>query len=66
MSNLAFIERSEMSEPEHEHATTKISCRNVQVHYGEAHALKGVDLDVNEREVLALIGPSGCGKSLPI
>ena len=63
MSNLAFIERSEMSEPEHEHATTKISCRNVQVHYGEAHALKGVDLDVNEREVLALIGPSGCGKS---
>ena len=44
-------------------ATAKMTCRDVHVHYGEAHALKGVNLDVNEREVLALIGPSGCGKS---
>lgn len=42
---------------------TKMACRDVHVHYGEAHALKGVNLDVNDREVLALIGPSGCGKS---
>ena len=61
MSNLAFAEPPEMTAPES--VTAKMSCRNVQVHYGEAHALKGVDLDVNEREVLALIGPSGCGKS---
>ncbi|MEM6904128.1 MAG: phosphate ABC transporter ATP-binding protein PstB, partial [Pseudomonadota bacterium] len=40
-----------------------MACRDVHVHYGEAHALKGVNLDVNDREVLALIGPSGCGKS---
>ena len=41
----------------------KIHARDVNVHYGEKHALKHVDLDVNEHEVTALIGPSGCGKS---
>ena len=31
--------------------------------YGTAHALKNVDLSINEKEVTAIIGPSGCGKS---
>ena len=31
--------------------------------YGTAHALKNIDLAINEREVTAIIGPSGCGKS---
>ncbi len=39
------------------------SCRNVDVHYGAKHALKGVSLDVGKKQVLAMIGPSGCGKS---
>ncbi|MDA0703712.1 MAG: phosphate ABC transporter ATP-binding protein PstB [Proteobacteria bacterium] len=43
--------------------TVKIECRDVNVYYGEAHALKGVDLDIYENEVTAFIGPSGCGKS---
>jgi phosphate transport system ATP-binding protein len=41
----------------------KILNRDVNVHYGEKHALKHVDLDIYENEVTALIGPSGCGKS---
>ncbi|MED3571624.1 phosphate ABC transporter ATP-binding protein PstB [Cytobacillus praedii] len=31
--------------------------------YGENHALKNIDLDIYENEVTAIIGPSGCGKS---
>jgi len=31
--------------------------------YGSAHAIKNVDLSINEKEVTAIIGPSGCGKS---
>uniref|UniRef100_UPI00073E5CF5 phosphate ABC transporter ATP-binding protein PstB n=1 Tax=Hugonella massiliensis TaxID=1720315 RepID=UPI00073E5CF5 len=37
--------------------------RNVNLHYGDFHALKHVNLDIPEHEVTALIGPSGCGKS---
>ena len=39
------------------------SCRDVNVHYGDKHAIKHVDIDVGRSEVLAMIGPSGCGKS---
>jgi phosphate transport system ATP-binding protein len=41
----------------------KISAKGVQVHYGEKHALKDVDVDILDRIVTAFIGPSGCGKS---
>jgi phosphate transport system ATP-binding protein len=44
-------------------APPKVVARAVNVHYGEAHALKDVDLDIAARQVTALIGPSGCGKS---
>jgi phosphate transport system ATP-binding protein len=46
--------------PEH---AAKVVARGVKVFYGEKEALHGVDLDIREREVTALIGPSGCGKS---
>lgn len=41
----------------------KIKARDVNVFYGDKQALFGIDLDIPERRVTALIGPSGCGKS---
>ena len=43
--------------------TPRMTCRNVNVYYGDSHAIKNVSLDVGREEVLAMIGPSGCGKS---
>lgn len=40
-----------------------IAARNVNVFYGEKHALKDVTIDIYRRQVTAFIGPSGCGKS---
>lgn len=42
---------------------TKILVKNLNLHYGELHALKNIDIDISENKVTALIGPSGCGKS---
>ncbi len=41
----------------------KVVARNVNVFYGEKHALKDVTVNVPDRAVMAFIGPSGCGKS---
>ena len=41
----------------------KLSVEDLDVWYGEDHALKGVSMDIPENSVTALIGPSGCGKS---
>lgn len=40
-----------------------ITARNVNVYYGDNHAIKNVSLDIGHNEVVSLIGPSGCGKS---
>lgn len=40
-----------------------ITVRGCDLYYGDLHALKNVNMDVEEKEVTALIGPSGCGKS---
>jgi phosphate transport system ATP-binding protein len=40
-----------------------MTARQVNVYYGEKHAVKNVSLDVGRNQVLAMIGPSGCGKS---
>ena len=42
---------------------TKITTRNLNLHYGDNHALKGIDMDIRANAVTAFIGPSGCGKS---
>src|SRR5690606_10969228 len=44
-------------------APVKISTRNLDFHYDQFDALKGINLDIPEKRVTALIGPSGCGKS---
>jgi phosphate transport system ATP-binding protein len=41
----------------------RMVCRNVNVYYGDNHAIKEVSLDIGRNEVIAMIGPSGCGKS---
>ena len=41
----------------------KSRIRSLNFFYGSAQALKGIDLDIPEHAVTALIGPSGCGKS---
>jgi phosphate transport system ATP-binding protein len=41
----------------------KMVAEDLDVHYGDDHALKGVSMEIPERSVTALIGPSGCGKS---
>ena len=41
----------------------KLSVENLDVYYGDDHALQNVSIDIPERSVTALIGPSGCGKS---
>jgi polar amino acid transport system ATP-binding protein len=40
-----------------------VQARGVHKHFGHLHVLKGVDLDVAERELVFVIGPSGSGKS---
>ena len=40
-----------------------MSARGVNVHYGDKHAVRNVNLDIGRNQVLAMIGPSGCGKS---
>ncbi len=41
----------------------RMTCRNVNVYYGDKHAIIDVSIDVGRNEVIAMIGPSGCGKS---
>jgi len=41
----------------------KIAARGVNVYYGDTHAIKDVDVDIDHKTVTAFIGPSGCGKS---
>ena len=41
----------------------KISAKGVDVFYGDTHAIKNVDVEIENKAVTAFIGPSGCGKS---
>jgi phosphate transport system ATP-binding protein len=42
---------------------TKILINDVNLYYGEIHALKNINMNIYEKEITAFIGPSGCGKS---
>ena len=41
----------------------RMTARDVNIFYGDKHAIKNVTIDIGEQEVIAFIGPSGCGKS---
>ncbi len=42
---------------------SKISVKDLNLHYGSNHALKNVNMEIKEKKITAFIGPSGCGKS---
>lgn len=42
---------------------SKISVKNLNLYYGENHALKNVNMEIKDHAITAFIGPSGCGKS---
>ncbi|MTD95157.1 phosphate ABC transporter ATP-binding protein [Hyphomicrobium sp. xq] len=44
-------------------APPKVVAKDVNVHYGEKHALQNVSVEIPDRAVMSFIGPSGCGKS---
>ncbi len=44
-------------------ANSKITVENLNLHYGENHALKDVNMEIADHAITAFIGPSGCGKS---
>ncbi|MCR5762369.1 MAG: ATP-binding cassette domain-containing protein [Treponema sp.] len=41
----------------------KIKIKDLDLYYGDFHALKNINLDVPEKQITSFIGPSGCGKS---
>lgn len=41
----------------------RMTCSEINVYYGDKHAIKDVNLDIGRNEIIAMIGPSGCGKS---
>jgi phosphate transport system ATP-binding protein len=42
---------------------TKFDVKNLNLYYGDFHALKNINMQITEHEITAFIGPSGCGKS---
>lgn len=64
--NTAYIPQFEtqaQSKTQTKSSQVKISTQDVHVYYGQTEAIKGIDLNIYENEVIAFIGPSGCGKS---
>lgn len=56
-------DNKEASEPQMDPSKLTFHTKNLDVFYGSAQALFGIDLDIYRYQVTALIGPSGCGKS---
>ncbi|HVM39222.1 MAG TPA: ABC transporter ATP-binding protein [Acidimicrobiia bacterium] len=53
-----------MANPLPSHAERPVvTCRGIEKRFGAVQAVDGVDLDIHEGELLALLGPSGCGKT---
>jgi len=58
MEDMTHVDRSMTTQQ-----NIKISAKNVQVYYGNNHAIKDVNVEIEDKTVTAFIGPSGCGKS---
>ena len=46
-----------------ENTVSKVSIQDLNLYYGDFHALKGINMEIPTNQVTAFIGPSGCGKS---
>lgn len=44
-------------------STPKLSIKDINLFYGDFHALHGISMDIDENKITSFIGPSGCGKS---
>ena len=42
---------------------SKLSTEKLNLHFGNRHTLKDVNISIPEKKIVALIGPSGCGKT---
>lgn len=60
MSTNEVTEQKKANAPE---GPAKISVKNLNLFYGENHALKDVNMEIYPHRITAFIGPSGCGKS---
>ncbi|WP_306058876.1 ABC transporter ATP-binding protein [Natronococcus wangiae] len=57
------VETTDARAGDRERSTTLLELENVHTYYGESHVLQGVDLSVEEGEIVALIGRNGVGKT---
>lgn len=55
--------RVEPKEAKTQQAAIMADVKNLELYYGDFHALKDINITIPERQVTAFIGPSGCGKS---
>jgi phosphate transport system ATP-binding protein len=60
MGIATFNEKSEITIPDGKSA---IRAENLNIFYGDFHAVRDVNIHVQDRKITAMIGPSGCGKS---
>lgn len=62
-SRIRVVSDSEETVGEFRSDSPVVQVRDLNVYYGDLHAIRKVNLDIGSNEVIALIGPSGCGKS---
>ena len=63
MNNKAFDKKFKPEESEGENLVPKIKVRDLNLYYGDNHALHNINIALYKNRITALIGPSGCGKS---
>ena len=63
VARIRVVQDSEETVGEFQSDSPVVRVRNLDVYYGDLHAIRNVNLDIGSNEVISLIGPSGCGKS---
>lgn len=51
-----------MGKPVKNEENYKFEINNLNLHYGDFHALKNINMNIEKNQITAFIGPSGCGK----